>query len=174
MATSTKSRSGERGAPAKTSGDQARPTAPRATLPSVNPYNGQTLKTYLEMSAEDVDIAIAKAHERFPAWRRVPFAQRASLLHRAAALCRERVEELARLMALEMGKRIAEGREEVKLCARIFEYYARIGARNFCGPRPFRRLWETARFSTNRSASSSASSRGTILATRLSASRRRT
>jgi succinate-semialdehyde dehydrogenase/glutarate-semialdehyde dehydrogenase len=28
MATSTKSRSGERGAPAKTSGDQPRPTAP--------------------------------------------------------------------------------------------------------------------------------------------------
>jgi hypothetical protein len=49
-------------------------------LPSVNPYNGQTLKTYLEMSAEDVDNAIAKAHERFSAWRRVTFAQRASLL----------------------------------------------------------------------------------------------
>ena len=80
MATSTTSRSGERGAPAKTSGDQARPTAPRATLPSVNPYNGQTLKTYLEMSAEDVDNAIARAHERFSAWRRVTFAQRASLL----------------------------------------------------------------------------------------------
>jgi succinate-semialdehyde dehydrogenase/glutarate-semialdehyde dehydrogenase len=54
----------------------------------------------------------------------VPFAQRASLLRRAAALCHERLEEMARLMTLEMGKRIAEGREEVKLCARIFEYYA--------------------------------------------------
>ena len=41
MATSKISRSGEQGAPAKTSGDQRRPTAPRATLPSVNPYNGQ-------------------------------------------------------------------------------------------------------------------------------------
>jgi hypothetical protein len=53
MATSKTSRSGEQGAPAETSGDQPRPTAPRATLPSVNPYNGQTLKTYLEMSAEE-------------------------------------------------------------------------------------------------------------------------
>src|ERR1700682_4145330 len=44
-----------------------------------------------------------------------------------AALCRERVEGLARVMTLEMGKRIAEGREEVKLCARIFEYYADCG-----------------------------------------------
>jgi succinate-semialdehyde dehydrogenase/glutarate-semialdehyde dehydrogenase len=124
MATSTTS---QRDAPAKASRDQPRATASRATLRSVNPYNGQTLKTYLEMSAEDVADAIAKAHERFPAWRRVPFVQRAGLLHRAAALCRERVDELARLMTLEMGKRIAEGREEVKLCARIFEYYARRG-----------------------------------------------
>jgi succinate-semialdehyde dehydrogenase/glutarate-semialdehyde dehydrogenase len=77
------------------------------------------LKTYPEMSAEDVDNAIAKAHDCFPAWRRVAFAQRASLLHRAAGLCRERVDELARLMTLEMGKRIAEGREEVELCANI-------------------------------------------------------
>jgi succinate-semialdehyde dehydrogenase / glutarate-semialdehyde dehydrogenase len=127
MATSTTSRSREHGVSAKASGDQPRATAPRATLASVNPYNGQTMKTYLEMSAEDVDNAIAKAHERFPAWRRVPFSQRASLLHRAASLCRERAENLAKLMTLEMGKRIAEGRKEVELCARIFEYYARRG-----------------------------------------------
>src|SRR3981081_4910324 len=37
METSTTSRSGEQGVPAKTSGHQPRPTAPRATLPSVNP-----------------------------------------------------------------------------------------------------------------------------------------
>ena len=128
MATSRISRSGEQRAPANTSGDQRRPTAPRgATLRSVNPYNGQLLKTYPEMSAEDVETAIAKADDCFPAWRRVPFAQRASLLHRAAGLCRERVDELATLMTLEMGKRITEGRKEVELCARIFEYYADHG-----------------------------------------------
>jgi succinate-semialdehyde dehydrogenase/glutarate-semialdehyde dehydrogenase len=121
------SRSREQSAPANTNGDQRRPTAPRATLSSVNPYNGQLLKTYLEMSAADVDNAIAKAHDCFQAWRRVPFAQRASLLHRAAGLCRERVDELATLMTLEMGKRITEGRKEVELCARIFEYYANRG-----------------------------------------------
>jgi succinate-semialdehyde dehydrogenase / glutarate-semialdehyde dehydrogenase len=126
MATSKTSRYDAKGAPA-TNYDQSRPTAPRAVLPSVNPYNGQTLKSYHEMSAEDVDDAIARAHECVPSWRRVPFAERATLLRRAAALCRERVDELARLMTLEMGKRIAEGRKEVELCARIFEYYADRG-----------------------------------------------
>jgi succinate-semialdehyde dehydrogenase/glutarate-semialdehyde dehydrogenase len=102
-------------------------TETRAVLRSVNPFNGQTLKTYPEMTPEEVDDAIAKAHEHFATWRRVPFAERARLLRRAATLCRERVEDLARLMTLEMGKRIAEGREEVELCARIFEYYADRG-----------------------------------------------
>ena len=127
MATSGTSRSGKRGDTAKTSGDQPGNTARRAVLSSVNPYDGQTLKTYPEMSAEAVDDSIAKAHERFPAWRRVPFAQRATLLRRAAELCRERRDDLAKLMTLEMGKRIAEGREEIELCARIFEYYANQG-----------------------------------------------
>jgi succinate-semialdehyde dehydrogenase/glutarate-semialdehyde dehydrogenase len=109
------------------SGTRAENSAPRAELRSVNPYNGQTLKTYMEMSDEEVDDAIRQACERFPAWRCLPFSERAPLLHRAAALCRERIESLARLMTLEMGKRIGEGRHEVELCARIFDYYADRG-----------------------------------------------
>jgi succinate-semialdehyde dehydrogenase/glutarate-semialdehyde dehydrogenase len=102
-------------------------SAPRAELRSVNPYNGQTLKTYMEMADEEVDDAIAKACERFPTWGCMPFSERAPLLHRAAALCRERIESLARFMTLEMGKRVSEGRDEVELCARIFAYYADCG-----------------------------------------------
>jgi succinate-semialdehyde dehydrogenase / glutarate-semialdehyde dehydrogenase len=104
-------------------------TAARAELRSINPYNGQVLKTFPEMSIDEVDDAIAKAHERFVTWRRVPFPQRAGLLHRAAGLCRERREDLARFMAIEMGKRIVEGRAEVDLCGRIFSYYADHGER---------------------------------------------
>lgn len=101
----------------------------RAELRSINPYNGQVLKTYAEMSSDEVDRAVAKARERFLTWRRLPFPERAGLLRRAAALCRERREDLSRFMALEMGKRIVEGRHEVELCARIFDYYADHGER---------------------------------------------
>jgi succinate-semialdehyde dehydrogenase/glutarate-semialdehyde dehydrogenase len=102
-------------------------TAERAVLRSVNPYNGETLATFVEMSPDEVDNAIATAHERFATWRRLSFPERGALLRRAAGLCRERREDLARHMALEMGKRIVEGRKEVELCARIFEYYADHG-----------------------------------------------
>lgn len=48
----------------------------------------------------------------------------AALLRRAATLCRERRDDLARFMAIEMGKRTADAHDEIELCARIFEYYA--------------------------------------------------
>ncbi len=105
------------------------PAAPRGVLRSINPCNGQTLKTYAEMSVDEIDAAIAKAHERYLSWRGLSFAERGALLREAGRLCRERRDDLARTMALEMGKRIVEGREEVALCARIFEYYAENGER---------------------------------------------
>jgi len=99
----------------------------RGVLRSVNPYNGQLRKTFTEMSDDEIDGAIARAHERFPSWRRLAFPERGALLRQAARLCRERREELARAMSLDMGKRIVEGRHEVDLCARIFDYYAENG-----------------------------------------------
>jgi acyl-CoA reductase-like NAD-dependent aldehyde dehydrogenase len=79
-------------------------TEKRAVLRSVNPYSGQTLKTYNEMTPLEVDGAIRQAHERFTTWRRTSVPERAALLLRAAELCSEREEELARLMTLEMGR----------------------------------------------------------------------
>lgn len=110
----------------------SRPTEPtpqqqRGVLRSINPYNGQLLKTFTEMSADEIDGAIARAHERFPSWRRLPFPERGARLRQAARLCQEHREELARAMSLDMGKRIVEGRHEVDLCARIFDYYAENG-----------------------------------------------
>jgi succinate-semialdehyde dehydrogenase/glutarate-semialdehyde dehydrogenase len=101
--------------------------AERAVLKSINPYNGQVLKTYTEMSPEEVDNAVAAAHECFACWRCLPYSDRGALLHKAAGLCRERREDLARVMTLEMGKRIGEARKEVDLCARIFDYHADHG-----------------------------------------------
>jgi succinate-semialdehyde dehydrogenase/glutarate-semialdehyde dehydrogenase len=110
----------------------SRPTEPtsqqqRGVLRSINPYNGQLLRTFTEMSVDEIDGAIARAHARFPSWRRLAFLERGALLRQAARLCRERREQLARAMSLDMGKRIVEGRHEVDLCARIFDYYAENG-----------------------------------------------
>lgn len=106
---------------------EARPA--RGELRSINPFNGESLKTYLEMTADEVEAAIAAADRAFREWRETSYEHRATILRRAAELFRERREELATIMTLEMGKKIEDARPEIDLCARIFEYYAENGAK---------------------------------------------
>ncbi len=46
----------------------------------------------------------------------------------AAANLRDRVDELARLMVMEMGKPVAQARSEIEKCAWVCEYYAEYAA----------------------------------------------
>ena len=62
---------------------------------------------------DEADVAIARAKEAFPAWRAVAPADRADLMRRLSTAIRERVEELARLEARNVGKPISDARGEV-------------------------------------------------------------
>lgn len=93
-------------------------------IESVNPATGQTIRKYNEMSFEEASGLIDRAHQAFLSWRKVGFAERAGLMKKAAGQLRERKEELARLMAEEMGKPLAAGRAEVDKCATACDYYA--------------------------------------------------
>lgn len=75
-----------------------------------------TRKTLLEISnasAEDGLAALTAADESQASWAKVPPRERAELLRRTFELVRERAEEFAMLISLEMGKPIAEARGEV-------------------------------------------------------------
>ncbi len=104
-------------------------TTEQRTLKSVNPFNGELLKTYEEISPDEVEALIAKADEAFHSWRETSYAQRAAILKQVAKLLRERREDLAKIMTLEMGKKIEDSRPEIDLCATIFDYYAENGER---------------------------------------------
>ncbi len=93
-------------------------------LSSVNPVNDQLIREYPETSPDEVARALAQAARAFEEWRRRSFLERAAILRRAGALLRERQDELARLMALEMGKPLAQGRSEADKCAWVCDYYA--------------------------------------------------
>jgi succinate-semialdehyde dehydrogenase/glutarate-semialdehyde dehydrogenase len=80
---------------------------------SINPYNGKLLKTFKELTEPQLEKAIKTAAACFENWRHTPFAERAAVAAKAAAILRERVDEFARPMTLEMGKRIDEARDEV-------------------------------------------------------------
>jgi succinate-semialdehyde dehydrogenase/glutarate-semialdehyde dehydrogenase len=101
---------------------------------SVNPYTGTVLKTFDNMTDAALEAAIAQAERRYEDdWRTQSISQRAGVLKRAAAIMRERADELARHITLEMGKLWMEAKGEVELSADILEYYADRG-REFLAP----------------------------------------
>jgi succinate-semialdehyde dehydrogenase/glutarate-semialdehyde dehydrogenase len=93
-------------------------------IESINPASGEKIQTYAEMPRTAVDDAIAKAHEAFLGWRRLPFDERGQHLRSAARILRAKAESLARLMAHEMGKPVRDGIAEVQKCAVCCEFFA--------------------------------------------------
>jgi succinate-semialdehyde dehydrogenase/glutarate-semialdehyde dehydrogenase len=93
-------------------------------LTSINPATGATIASYDEMTAADVEAALAHAAETYAEWRRTSFSERGSVVRRAASELRRRKTELARVMALEMGKPVSQGEGEVEKCATTIEYFA--------------------------------------------------
>ncbi len=101
-------------------------------LPVENPATEETVTEVGTPSAEQVDAAIAAAHEAAPEWASIPAVERAELLHEVATRMRARTGEIARVMTLEGGKPLVENSDEVGWTAAVFDYYAEMG-RNFAG-----------------------------------------
>ncbi|MHA2203821.1 MAG: aldehyde dehydrogenase family protein, partial [Candidatus Hodarchaeales archaeon] len=93
-------------------------------LEVVNPATGELIKTYQEMTPEEVDQILNEVQNEFEKWRHTSFTHRKNLLLKAAQVLRDNKDEYARLMAIEMGKPVQDGRGEIEKCARVFEYYA--------------------------------------------------
>ena len=94
---------------------------------SVNPYNNQVLKTFEELSDKRVDELVARADAAYRSWRRTSHRERSEYLFRVVKEMQNRMQELAGLATLEMGKRIRESLGELRLSASIVEYYATNG-----------------------------------------------
>jgi len=93
-------------------------------LRSVNPTTGETIREYLEMSPQAVEMAVEQLHRAFPRWRAMGFPGRAEVMKKAAQMLRGRSAEYAKLMAEEMGKPVRGGRAEAEKCAWACDYYA--------------------------------------------------
>ena len=100
---------------------------------SINPNNGKLLKSFEHLSSAQLDSALATADRCFQTWKHTPYAERAAMLTKAAALLHAHVDDFARLETLEMGKRIDEARAEVRFSGDILAYYAQH-AESFLAP----------------------------------------
>jgi len=107
---------------------------------TVNPFNGEMLRTFDEHTDKQMDQMLANADKTFrEIWSKKPVRDRAKIVGKAASLMLEQKEKFARLATLEMGKRIAESRGEVELSASILKYYA-DNAETFLAPRPLKSI----------------------------------
>ena len=93
---------------------------------SVNPATGEVVKTFKPHDQQKIDQTLDNAQAVFKSdWsKHANLQKRTNVLNKFADLLIEQQDELAKLMATEMGKLIAQGKTEIELCAKIARYYA--------------------------------------------------
>ncbi|WP_458761017.1 NAD-dependent succinate-semialdehyde dehydrogenase [Afipia sp. TerB] len=108
-----------------------RPSASGKTIPVLNPATEETVGTVAHAGKADLDEALAAAEKGFKAWRAVAPFERAKVMHKAAAILRERADSIAVLMTMEQGKTLVESKGETLAAADIIEWFAEEGKRAY-------------------------------------------
>ncbi|MCU1340073.1 MAG: Succinate-semialdehyde dehydrogenase [Bryobacterales bacterium] len=93
-------------------------------IASVNPATGQLLRSFEPLSDSQIEAKIQTAVDRFPKFRKLPFADRARMMSKAADILEGEKETLGRLMTTEMGKTLSSAIAEAAKCATACRYYA--------------------------------------------------
>jgi acyl-CoA reductase-like NAD-dependent aldehyde dehydrogenase len=81
-----------------------------ATIDVINPTTGGVVAQVPSGTVEDVDRAVAAARRAFDEWSQTPVAERASVLREVSAQISQRIEEIARAAATDIGTPLAVGR----------------------------------------------------------------
>jgi len=92
---------------------------------SVNPFDNKVAKTFEEVTDQDLEAKVKAATACFEIWKHKSYAERATIVSKAAKLLHEQAAAFAHIMTLEMGKRISEAKGEVEFSAQILAYYAK-------------------------------------------------
>jgi len=101
------------------------PSKAATTYAVVDPVTNELVKAYEASTDDAVLAAVMRADDTHRTWsRRTIPVERAALLRRVGELHAERREELARIIAREMGKPTEQGLAEVDFVAWIYQFYA--------------------------------------------------
>jgi len=93
-------------------------------IATINPTTGETVKTFDELTAAEIEAKLALGARTFQTHRKTPFANRARWMTRAAEILESEKNELGRLMTIEMGKPVKAAISEAEKCAWVCRYYA--------------------------------------------------
>jgi succinate-semialdehyde dehydrogenase/glutarate-semialdehyde dehydrogenase len=98
-------------------------------IQSVNPANGNVLRSFTPLTDEALLQKIGLAEIAFALYAEVPLTHRALCMRKLAYLLEHETADLAALITSEMGKPIVEARAEILKCAAVCRYYAEHAAR---------------------------------------------
>jgi succinate-semialdehyde dehydrogenase/glutarate-semialdehyde dehydrogenase len=93
-------------------------------IATINPATGDLVKKFEALTDAEVEAKVRRAAETFPEYRKVPFAERARKMMKAAEILEAEKEECGRMMTLEMGKPLKAAVAEAAKCATACRYYA--------------------------------------------------
>ena len=100
-------------------------------LPVLNPATGDEIGRLPHADRSDLHDALEAAEKGFRVWSRTPPVERANVLLQAAALMREREEEIATAITAEHGKPLPQARLEVIRGCEFFEWDAGEATRTY-------------------------------------------
>jgi succinate-semialdehyde dehydrogenase / glutarate-semialdehyde dehydrogenase len=89
-----------------------------------NPATGETLAQISDLSTHATRDAIDAAHAVQPEWAAMTGKERSALLKKLHALMLEKIDDLATILTLEMGKPFAEAKGEILYGASYVEWFA--------------------------------------------------
>ncbi|PWJ16969.1 NAD-dependent succinate-semialdehyde dehydrogenase [Jannaschia seohaensis] len=101
------------------------------TIPVCDPATESEIGRLPQASRADLDDALEAAEAGFRIWRATPPRDRVDFLLRAAALMRQRREEIAQAITAEHGKPLAQARLEVIRGCEFFEWDAGEAQRTY-------------------------------------------
>jgi len=78
------------------------------------PVDGSRIGSVQQVTEEEFDRIVARAHEAFLSWRTIPAPKRGEVVRQLGNALREKKGDLGALVSLEMGKIVAEGEGEVQ------------------------------------------------------------
>jgi succinate-semialdehyde dehydrogenase / glutarate-semialdehyde dehydrogenase len=110
-------------------GGSWRPATSGAKLAVDDPSTGKTLVEVADATPDDGRAALDAAVAAQPGFAAMPPRERGEILRRAFDLIMSRIDDLALLMTLEMGKPIAESKGEITYAAEFFRWFAEEAVR---------------------------------------------
>ena len=95
------------------------------SIKTYNPYNGNHLETYRQVSKSQLKEKLELADSTFKTWKQLEINERIELLQNLANEIFKNKQHLSQLMTEEMGKPILESEAEIEKCMYLIDFYSK-------------------------------------------------